>query len=382
MLDSLRDAGTRDQRNLPVSLAAAITNAATMCGRLDQATQNHPLRPALLSRARLDAVRRMAAADGQLIDPWHLAALLEGLRLRMDSELRIVDRGQIFEAARHALGQYNWLVDPDFDQEGEVQRAEAHLAGIPDQGGVLVTAGLALHRWIDGDGARAPIRAALVRHWFKRGIFSLALPLTGATAFQPETPWEHTAWLQAFLDSLAAEATATLELLRGLDRSWRAARTLIIGRRKTSHAAAAIDLLAAAPLLSATSLATALGIAVKNASRLLDEFCRDGIAIEVSHRAKRRLFALANLAPLRDSVAAPRRPEPFRGRGRPPLMSDGAVEKEISPSPLRAAAPLSQPLFEYSDLDAAIAEMDVTIRRTRAALDRLKALEPGDPSTR
>lgn len=58
---------------------------------------------------------------------------------------------------------------------------------------------------------------------------------------------------------------------------------------------------------------------MKNATRLLDEFCRDGIAIEVTHRAKRRLFALANLAPLRDSIAAPRRPEPFRGRGRPPL---------------------------------------------------------------
>ena len=64
----------------------------------------------------------------------------------MDSELRIIDRGQIFEAARHALGLHRWLVDPDFDQEG-----------------ALLPAGLAVHRWIDDGGARAPIRAALNR---------------------------------------------------------------------------------------------------------------------------------------------------------------------------------------------------------------------------
>ena len=36
----------------------------------------------LLHRTRLDAARRQAAADGHLIDPWHLAATLEGLPLR------------------------------------------------------------------------------------------------------------------------------------------------------------------------------------------------------------------------------------------------------------------------------------------------------------
>jgi hypothetical protein len=370
LLDSLWDAGTAVPKSLPAPLAAALADAAAQCGRLDQAVLNHPLRPALLFRARLDAVRRMAAADGQLIDPWHLAALLEGLRLRMDSELRIIDRGQIFAAARHALGLHRWLVDPDFDQEGEVQRAEAYLAAAPDQGGVLLTAGVTVHRWIDGGGARAPIRAALVRHWQKKGVFRLPLPLTGAGALRPETPWGLEAWLPAFLTRLAAETAATLELLRGLEHAWRAARTQIIGRRKTSHAAAAIDVLAAAPLLSATSLAAALGIAVKNAARLLDEFCRDGIAIEVTHRAKRRLFALANLGALRDCVTAPKRPDPTRGRGRPPFVRDEPVEEEILPPALPAAAPLSQAGFEYSELEAAIAEMEITIRRTRAALDR------------
>lgn len=371
MLQSLWDTGVDYQQNQAVSLSSALAEAATMCGRLDQALEYHPLRPALLFRARLDAVRRQSAADGQMIDPWHLAALLEGLRLRMDAELRIIDRGQIFEAARHGLGLHSWLVAPDLEQEGEVQRAQEHLAAMPDQGGVFLTAGSAVHRWIDEGGTRPPIRAALVRHWQKHGVFHLPLPLTGAAAFKPETPWARDVWLQIFLASLAQEVRDTLELLRGLDQAWRTARTKIIGRRKTSHAAQAVDLLAAAPLLSATTLAAALGIAVKNATRLLDEFCHDGIAIEVTQRAKRRLFALADLTALRDSVTAPRRPDPMRGRGRPPLLRDQAIQENVTPPALPVTPPYSQAVFDYSDLEAAIAEMESTIRRTRTALDHL-----------
>ena len=64
------------------------------------------------------------------------------------------------------------------------------------------------------------------------------------------------------------------------------------------------DVLAAAPVLSATTLASILGIAVKNAIRILDELRTADIAIEVTHRSKRRLFGLKGLAPLRDRCAA------------------------------------------------------------------------------
>ena len=70
---------------------------------------------------------------------------------------------------------------------------------------------------------------------------------------------------------------------------------------------------------------------MKNALELLDGFCAQGIAIEVTHRSKRRLFGLAGLAPLRDEVSPPRRPEPGRGRGRPP-----AIQKDVA---LPAALP-------------------------------------------
>ncbi len=58
------------------------------------ARQSPPLRTAFLYRARLKAVRRQTSVDRHGIDPWHLAALVEGLRLRMDHALRIVDRGR------------------------------------------------------------------------------------------------------------------------------------------------------------------------------------------------------------------------------------------------------------------------------------------------
>jgi Ser/Thr protein kinase RdoA (MazF antagonist) len=65
------------------ALAGALAQAAAALARLDQALAGHPLLPAFLHRARLDAVRRQAAVDGLVIDPWHLAAVLEGFRVRM-----------------------------------------------------------------------------------------------------------------------------------------------------------------------------------------------------------------------------------------------------------------------------------------------------------
>ena len=118
-------------KNLDPALAGALAQAAAALARLDQALAGHPLLPAFLHRARLDAVRRQAAVDGQAIDPWHLAAVLEGFRLRMDGALRIIDRGAILAAARHALDLHQWLVAPDFDQEGAVRQAEQVLARPP-----------------------------------------------------------------------------------------------------------------------------------------------------------------------------------------------------------------------------------------------------------
>jgi hypothetical protein len=66
------------------ALAVALEQAAAAVARLDAVLLGHPLAAAWAYRARLDAIRLQAAADGQAIDPWHLAALVEGVRLRLD----------------------------------------------------------------------------------------------------------------------------------------------------------------------------------------------------------------------------------------------------------------------------------------------------------
>jgi len=371
MLDSLlRPAAS----GLDPALAASLARAAAAFARLDQALGNHPLRPAFLHRARLDAVRRQAAVDGQLIDPWHLAAVLEGLRLRMDGALRIIDRGAIIDAARHALHLHQWLTAPDFDQEGDVQQAErcltAQAGGTP-----LLAAAYGMRQWIGGDGhdgARPPIRAALIRFWTKHRLLRAPVPLTGTRALQADMSWDGAAWIPAFLAALADEAEDALDLLFTMERAWFGARAAVAGRRRTSRAAAAVDILAAAPLVSATSLATGLGMAVKNAAALLDAFCAAGIAVEVTHRCKRRLFGLAGLAPLREVVRPPYRPDPTRGRGRPRLnQDDDPADSVVLPLPSVPLTPIDRRQFDYSDLDHWMAQMDQAIRHARRTLSVL-----------
>jgi hypothetical protein len=358
------------------ALLDALARAAWAFGRLDQALAGHSLGRAFLYRARLESVRLQAAVDGAAIDPWHLAAVLEGLRLRMDGALRIIDRGQIFAAARHALALHQWLTEPDFDQEGAIKQAEAALAAYAGRITPLLAGAQAFHAWIEGGGAREPVRAALVRHWVKHRLLRVPLPLTGAAALRAETQWAPGDWIPAFLRALAEEAEDALQLLYDLERGWRAARAAVAGRRRHSRAPAAVDLLAAAPLLSASSLARGLGMAVKNAATLLEAFGEAGIVVEVSHRSKRRLYGLAGLAPLRDEVAPPRRPEPGRGRGRPPAPP---AEDASQPPPLPESSltPIARRDFDTSDLEAAMAFADEAIRRARASLASLRSGETG-----
>jgi len=352
------------ERTTAPALAAALAAAAASMARLDEALRGHPLDRAFLHRARLDAVHRQAAVDGRLIDPWQLAAVLEGLRLRMDGELRIIDRGETFDAARHALTLHQWITEPDFDQEGEVQRAARDLAGFARLGGTpLLAAAEGMHAWLRDNGTRPPVRAALIRFWVRHHVFRIPVPLTGAAALKADAPEARDAWMIHFLSTLAAEAADAQGLLLALERAWFEARAFVAGRRRDSHAIVAVDLLAALPLVSATTLAKGLGLAVKNAIGLLDGLVAAGVVVEVTHRAKRRLFGLAGLAPLAAVVRPPARPE--RGRGRPPLIAE---TPEAQTAPLPPFSRIERQRFDYSDLEAAMAHADQVTRDTRQAL--------------
>ena len=371
------DGQTRSER-LPLALAAALEHAARAVARLDSALARHPLAPAWAWRARLDAVRRQALIDGRAIDPWHLAALIEGVRFRLGGSPALIDRGTVFANAHHAFALYRWFSGPDEAQQSAIADAAAHLAAAGDDHSPLLGAALGVHAWLDQGGERPPLRAALATYWVARGVTPLPCPLlTGARALQADVPWAREAWLGHFLDALAEEAEDGLALLTALERYWFAARRAVAGRRRDSRAGHAVDILAAAPLLSATSLGQALGMATKNATRLLEGFVVLGIASEVTHRSKRRLYGLKHLSPLRETVAPPRQPLPGRRPGRPSAASP-AVAAAGGAVPLATVPPLalSPPLprsqreeFEFGELDRWLDLADQAIRRAQRVLE-------------
>ena len=139
-------------------MPAALARASAAVARLDQALIGHPLCGAFLYRMRLDAVRRHAAADGHGIDPWHLAAVIEGLRPRIDQSLGLYDRGSLIDAARYAFDEYQWLVNPTFEQEDAILKAGLTFPSRPEETPLLAGAA-ALHIWLEAGGTR--IRAKI-----------------------------------------------------------------------------------------------------------------------------------------------------------------------------------------------------------------------------
>lgn len=365
MLDDLLRPGRPPLLAADAALLLALERASGAIARLDQALDNHPLLPAFLYRARLEAVRRQAAVDGHSIDPWHLAATLEGLRLRLPDYpgVRIIDRCEVLEAARSALGLRQWIVEPDFDQEGEVQAAERHLASANG----IIGVSEAFRTWLERGGSRAPLRSALVRFWKTRRLLRAPVPLTGPRALAAEAPPRQSDWTVAFLEALAGEATDSLEMLRSLERVWIAARARVPAQRSTSRAALAVDVMAASPLISATTLARAIGMSIKCAGELLDRFVAAEIAVEVTHRSARRLFGLSGMAPVREVTIPPRRPMPGRGRGRPRF--EALPEPEAAPpAPLPPVSRFERPPIDYAALEEAMAHCDQVIRETRRRL--------------
>jgi hypothetical protein len=76
---------------------------------------------------------------------------------------------------------------------------------------------------------------------------------------------------------------------------------------------------------------------------------------------------LAGLAPLRDIVRPPYRPDPNRGRGQP---RHGIEEDFVDSTPLlpQLLTPLERHAFEYNALEEAMAHLDTVVRRARDVL--------------
>lgn len=353
-------------------LYAALTRAAVAIGRLDQRLHNHPLLPAILFRERLETARICAAADGYVIDPWHLAAELEGLRPKLQGE-DVADRGTNVDNAKIAFEQYQWLARPTSTQVERIQQSIELLRFEAATVGPILGAARAFHRWIDNGNSRSPMRGALVSFWQETLLLRVGLPLTGARAFASGTSWERSPWIPCFLDALADEAEGIHARVIGIECQWHHARAHSGARRSNSRADTAIDLIAAFPLLSATRLAGLLGVSVKSAYLLLERFLAEGLITEVTHRMARRLFALKGFEPLREVVRPPKRPAAGRKRGRPRRddrrfpedFTEGEDKAEYAQLAAKPVGPLA---IDYGTLEEALALADAAIERMQAFL--------------
>ncbi|AOX18658.1 hypothetical protein [Kozakia baliensis] len=354
----------------PVQTSSTIplTRAALAIGRLDQRLQNHPLRSAILFRERLEAARACAAVDGHLIDPWHLAADLEGLKPRIIGE-NAYERGSVIDAAKMAFDQYLWLTRPTREQATRLENALAALHEAATPSGPLLGAAQAFHRWIDAGGDRSSMRGALVRFWQESGVLQCPLPLVAARAFAGEAPWKPDRWIPLFLSCLADEAEVIERRTIALEQAWRVARAQTRGQRRTSRARTALDLIAAFPVISASRLSALLSVSLKAAYLYLERFLADGLVVEVTHRSARRLFALTGLEPLREAVTPPRRPLPGRKRGRPRCEAvEAGAFSVVDLAPPSDPSPSLEPI-DYAALEEALAAADAAIARFRKVIE-------------
>lgn len=344
----------------PDDVVPALTRTALTFGALDQQLRRHPLREAVLFRVRLEAARQCAAVDGFLIDPWQLAASLEGLRPRIRGQ-DVYERGTEVDALRYAFEQYQWLARASAFQEEQITEALSSMTVPVGRLGVLWGSALAFREWIDAGRSRAPFRGALVRLWQKEGVFSGLYPVTGAAAFRAATSWDERRWIPAWLNALEREAAGIKDMIHTLDRSWRNARVQAGDQRRNSKAPLAIDIIAAHPVISATTLAARLSVSVQAACVLLERFLERGLVIDVTHRAVRRLFALKDLAPLREVVRIPKKPVSGRKRGRPRLDDESDHDDQDIGVVEGSSPPLPRWNPDYTALEMAMAFADSVI---------------------
>ncbi|WP_174442000.1 hypothetical protein [Azospirillum brasilense] len=226
-----------------------------------------------------------------------------------------------------------------------------------------------MRAWLVADRPRGAVRAALPAALQATGVTRALLPiLAGADTLRPGSAMDPDGWTLAFADSLTREAEDGLLVLRRLEHAWRGARASIGPRRSNSRLPAAVDLLAATPLLGPARLASLLGCSVRGAGLMLEELVACGAAVEVTGRDSHRLYGLPNTEGIRGETAGPRRHG--HRRGRPPKIvvpEPLAVTEEEPPAPA-VPARLERLEVDYTALDALLADTNRVVERVQRLL--------------
>jgi len=102
-------------------------------------------------------------------------------------------------------------------------------------------------------------------------------------------------------------------------------------------------------------------MSIRSSTDLLDEFMRDGLAVEVTHRTKRRLFALSGL-----TLCVMKSPAPAAtARTAPDAPARSPEEEALEPVaiPAPSLSPVARKAIDYSDLEAWMAHATMSSAR-------------------
>lgn len=226
-----------------------------------------------------------------------------------------------------------------------------------------------MRAWLVADRPRGAVRAALPAALQATGVTRALLPiLAGADTLRPGSPTDPDGWVLAFARSLEREAADGLAVLRRLEHAWRGARAAIGPRRSNSRLPAAVDLLAATPLLGPARLAALLGCSVRGAGLMMEELVACRAAVEVTGRGSHRLFGLPGCEGIRGETAGPRRYGHRRGRPPKVIVPEPLAETEPPPPPPPVPARLERLDVDYAALDALLADTSRVVERVQRLL--------------
>ena len=349
--------------------ASQLERTALGVGRLDMALRNHPLFPAWRWRARLDATLSQSAADGLATDRFRLVAALEGLRLNVAHYPNLIDRIGDMRAVNRAFAIMQMNGAPDADEEQAIEQA-LNFFDLDKTAPTLIAALQGLWNWVEKDNDRVVGRAALSRFLERRALTAAPLPcLCAAKAFRNES-LDSADWLDYALSVLEREALDGLHLLTSMEQAWFKARLRVAAEivKETSRLPSALDALAAAAAISPSGLAKTLNMSLFGASKCLQKLQDLGLACEISGRKSHRLYAMTDLALVRNEVSAPKRSVPGRKRGRPAKGAPSAPPSPVA-APFVAPIPKSDlPPVDLKTIDQLLFETDQAIRKSRIFL--------------
>src|SRR3954469_11236966 len=188
---------------------------------------------------------------------------------------------------------------------------------------VLIAAARGMLDWLTGQGSPPALRTAIPLYLRERETtIHVLAAVTGGDALRAGAS-DPDGFTVRFLEAVRREAADGRDRLLTMEREWGEARARVdhrAGARSNSRLPAAVDLLAASPLLSISALAEALGCSVEGASRMLEALVQLEVAAEVTGRTgrgARRLYGLRRLLPIRVETTAVRRRTRGGARGRP-----------------------------------------------------------------